>query len=786
MKYTAMTTRLAIQISRQDANCTKKTPIVSFPEFTPLREMERLPQLLLTLCLACITVLLLCTVPAPAQAPPPAPAPAAKTSGVPKAAAGASRTSGPVRPATSVKEIENRYPPLREIELPKIDTSTLPNGMRLYLLEDHQLPVIRGFALIRTGNLFDPPDKIGLAEATGAVMRTGGTISKTGDQLDQELENVAASVETGIGETSGEANFFTLKENFDQVLAAYADVLMHPAFRQDRLDLFKNQARSSIARRNDDAAEIARREFANLIYGKDNPYGWEQEYEHIDRIQRADVEQFYRRYFFPGNVMLAVYGDFSAPEMRAKLEAAFKDWSNPQAPPPPFPAVKANDKGGTYLGVKEDVNQTNLRIGHIGGVLKDPDYPALEVMADILGGAGFHSRLVDEVRTKLGYAYEVGARWGASYDHPGLFLMVAGTKSDSTIKAAKAMIAQMERMQKAEVTDAELSTSKQTVLNSFVFNFDTKVKTLNRLLTYEYFGYPKDFIFDYKKRLEAVTRQDVLRVARKYLHPDQLTIMAVGKPADFDQPLAALGKPVTTLDLTIPQPKQEQAKADSQSLAKGKEVLARAQKAAGGADKLAALKDAVFTGSAQLVGPMGSMAAQRKMLIIFPSLMRQENTLPFGQIAVYSDGKGGWMKMPQGQMGLPGPQLEQVKGELFREMETLLLSDRDADRTVNFVKKDKVGDREADVIEVSSKDGQQVELYVDAGSGQLLKKHYHGQAMAGTPLDIEEVYEDFREVDGIRVPFKTTVFQGGKKFSDMQLTAVQYNTGLKPEDLAKP
>jgi predicted Zn-dependent peptidase len=687
-------------------------------------------------------------------------------------------------PAATYKELESKYPPLREIQIPAVETHTLANGMRLYLLEDHTLPIIRGRALVRAGNLFDPPDKIGLADITGAVMRTGGTVSKPGDQLDQTLESMAASVETGIGETSGQASFFTLKEHLDKVLAIYADVIMHPAFRQERIDLYKNQTRSAIARRNDDAGQIAHREFTNLVYGKDTPYGWQPEYEHVDRIERADLERFYRRYFFPANIMLTVYGDFSAAEMKAKIEAAFKDWKNDQPPVPPFPAVQQNRKGGVYLVAKDDVNQTNIWIGHLGGLLKDEDYPALEVMSDILGG-GFTSRLLEQVRTRLGFAYQVGARWGADYNHPGLFAVTAGTKSDSTVKATKAMLAEIDRIRGAEVTDAELATAKQTILNSFVFNFDTKSKTLNRLLVYEYWGYPKDFIFQYKKKLEAVTKQDVLRVAQKHLRPEEFTMVAVGKPGDFDQPLAELGKPVTPLDITIPQPKQERAKADLKSVELGRAALQRAQKAAGGADKLAALKDVSWSANAQLSGPMGSMAAKQRTRIIFPSLLRQENELPFGKIAVYTDGKTGWMTTPQGQQPLPGIQLQQVRGELFRHTETLLLSDRDPARTVAFVGKEKVGAREADVVEISAGD-RAVTLYIDASTGELLKKQYQSEAIAGAAAKVEETYEDFREAGGLRVPFKATVFQNGQKFGEIQITELQYNSGLKPEDLAKP
>jgi hypothetical protein len=439
-----------------------------------------------------------------------------------------------------------------------------------------------------------------------------------------------------------------------------------------------------------------------------------------------------------------------------------------------------------YLVTKDDVNQTNIRIGHLGGVLKDEDYPALEVMADILGGGGFRSRLFGKVRTKLGYAYSVGARWGANYGHPGLFFAAAGTKSDSTVKSIQAIQEEIARMRQEEVTDAELKTAKDTVVNSFVFNFDTKSKTLQRLLRYEYWGYPKDFIFQYKKKLEGVTKAEVLRVAQKYLKPEEMVLVVVGKPGDFDSPLASLGKPVRPLDITIPQPKQERAQADAGSLAAGKAVLAKAQKAAGGAEKLAALKDATITAKSQLSGPMGSMSVEQKIRIVYPSTMRQENVLPFGKIEVYTDGKGGWMKAPQGQMPIPGPQLQQASGEIFRLTETLLLSDRVEGRTVNFVRKDKVGDREVEVIEIASADGNQVSVFVDAASGQILKKQYQGMAMAGPASKVEEVYEDFREVAGVRAPFKTVVYQNEKKFAELVYTEIQYNTGLTAEELAKP
>src|SRR6185295_3296316 len=170
-------------------------------------------------------------------------------------------------PPPSYKDL--KFPPLRKIEIPNIESVTLPNGMKLYLLEEHELPLVSGFALVRTGNLFDPKDKIGLASITGTVIRSGGTKALTGDQIDEKLENIAASVESDIGESSGRVSFSSLKENTGEVLSIFHDLLTGPEFRQDKIDLAKSQFNSGISRRNDDPHGIAQREFASILYGRD-------------------------------------------------------------------------------------------------------------------------------------------------------------------------------------------------------------------------------------------------------------------------------------------------------------------------------------------------------------------------------------------------------------------------------------------------------------------------------------------------------------------------------------
>jgi zinc protease len=687
-----------------------------------------------------------------------------------------------VEPATTPAELEARYPALDEIGIPEVPTHTLPNGMQLYLLPDKTLPIVTGRALIRTGNLFDPADKIGLAGVTGSVLRIGGTESRTGDEIDQELEGMAASVEAGIGESSGSANFWTLKENLGRVLEIYADVLMNPGFRQDKIDFTKQQIRSGIARRNDDASGIASREFTNLIYGKDNPYGWQLEYEHVDNIERDGLVAFYERYFFPANVSLAVYGDFEPEQMKAAIEKAFAGWTAKQPPVPDFPSVSASEDGKVYFVDKPDVNQSNIRIGHLGGVLRDPDYAALEVMNSILGG-GFHSRLFQKVRSDLGLAYHASSSWGARYEQPGVFQIAIGTKSESTVAAIEAALAEVERIRSEPVTADELKTAIDGVLNGFVFNFDTRSKTLRRLVNYRYWGYPEDFILQYRNAIRDVTADDVLRVAKEHLHPEKMKMVVVGRVADFDKPLDSLGRPVEAIDISIPEPEAERAEQDATTLSKGREVLARAQQAAGGAGKLAAVKD--LTKSYTFKSKSG-LNAEQTVQIVLPDTMLQKSKLPFGELVAAVGPEGGWMRAPQGMMPMPAPQLEQAKGELFRLRESILLSDGMPSRTVNFVEQAQHNGRPADVIEVSDESGASVRLWIDAESGEMIKQSYQSSAITGAPSQVEQIFTDYRDVDGLRAPFKVTVLADGEEFAQVEVSEIRYNTGLDKDALLKP
>ena len=670
-----------------------------------------------------------------------------------------------------------RFPPLPRIAIPDVTTYTLPNGMKVYLLEDHELPVVSGAVRIRTGNLFEPADKIGLAGVTGTVMRTGGTKTKTGNQLDEELENVAASVESDIGESSGSVSFTAMKEDTDLVLGVFKDVLTEPEFRQDKIDLALNEMRSSIARRNDDAHGIADREFADIVYGRDTPYGWDMQYATVNNIKRADIVAFYQRYYFPANMLMAVWGDFKIPEMEAKLTGLFGDWRREEPKVPPFPPVRQKPEPGIFLARKDDVTQTFFIEGHLGGELRDKDFPSLEVMGDILGG-GFQSRLMQRVRTELGLAYEISADWGANYDHPGLFEIGGSTKSASTADTLKAVQQEVTRIRSGEVSTDELETARQTALNSLVFAFDTKAKTLARLLNYEYYGYPKNFIDLYQKGLEAVTGADVLRAAQERVHPQDLTIVAVGRTEEFEKSLGGLGLPVSNLDISIPGPDATPTtKPQAGSAEKAKQLLQRVQQAVGGVDRLEAVKDMTEVAELHTLQSAGGVVMKRTDRWVAPSYFREDTELPFGTVSIYGDGKSGWMRSPQGEQSLPASQLRPVQDKLLRLYFTMLLSDRIPGHTLSLI--------DANTLEISDGQGSSVRLLVDPKTGMPAKIVYTSPAMNGPPSTIDEIYESFEEVDGIKVPERITLMQNGQQYANVFIKSVKVNTGLKAEDLSK-
>ena len=438
---------------------------------------------------------------------------------------------------------ELEFPPLPEIAIPEYTRYQLDNGMVVYLVEDRDLPLISGTAIIRTGSRFEPGEKTGLASLTGSLMRDGGTKSHTTAEINSILEKKAASIEAGIGKTTGSASFSSLSEDIDPVFGLFAEVLQEPVFDPQRLALAKKQRRGGLARRNDDPQEIANREFNKLVYGKTSPYGRTLETETLENIKRQDIVNFFQQYVRPEGIILGIVGDFDTEEMKAKIEQLFADW---QVATPAAIAEKPKAKqaitSGVYLINKPDLTQSSVLMGHLSDTLDNPDYPALSVMNGLLNGFG--GRLFNEVRSRQGLAYSVYGSWNPNFDYPGKFSAGGQTQTETTVPFIKAILAEIDELQAKPVAEQELNSAKESILNSFVFNFQDPSQTLSRLMRYEYFGYPEDFIFQYQRKVTETTVKDIQRVARKYLKPKQTVILIVGNSSMIDPPLSSLSQEI--------------------------------------------------------------------------------------------------------------------------------------------------------------------------------------------------------------------------------------------------
>jgi zinc protease len=451
---------------------------------------------------------------------------------------------------SSWKQIPVR--PLRPFKPEEPRRIELANGMVIFLQEDHELPLIDGVIRIRGGSRDEPADKAGLTEIYSEVWRTGGTKSLTGDQLDDFLESRAARIEPAASQDSTFLTWSSLRDDFDKVFPVVLDVLENPEFRQAKIELAKQQFSSTISRRNDDMDDIARRESAKLAYGADNPYARSPEYYTVAAVTREDLLHWHQRTVTPNNMILGVSGDFDSATMEARLRAAFGNLPRGEAFPKPQITFRPPPPG-IYFVPKTDVNQSAISMVDLGIDRRNPDYFAIQVMNEIFGG-GFASRLFSNLRTKQGLAYDVGGGVGAAFDHPGIMRISMGTKSSSTGAAIEAMRRQIAELLKGGVTEREVKRAKDSILNSFIFEFDSTEKVLAERMRYEFYGFPLDFLEGYRAGVEKVTPADVDRVARKYFHPDRLAILVVGNAKDFDRSLASFGK-VTTVDISIPQKK---------------------------------------------------------------------------------------------------------------------------------------------------------------------------------------------------------------------------------------
>jgi len=455
-----------------------------------------------------------------------------------------------------VRSLEKiKYPELKPFNLPQIDRSTTANGIKLRLIKNDTLPLIELKILFKGGEAYEPRNRIGLATATARLLRIGGTSELDPEKLDRFLDTRAISLSIDADSDYFSISLSCLEEDFADAVSLLAAILRKPAFAGEKLSEIKLQLQTAIARRNDDPAGIVSREFERLIYGPNSPLAAPIEYDHVIDLSRQDIQEFHRAFFAPDNMLVGVIGPLDMPRVKEIFEKLFGDWHH-SAQIPPYPQVEEPERDfKVALAEKSNLNQTYLAIGQFGLKEESADYTEkarIMVFNSIFSG-GFSSRLMSRVRVKMGLTYGIGGGIITNPFYAGKTVYSTFTQSKNTLKAIAAIIDEIEGIRKQAVSAGELQGAKDYFLNSYVFRFSTPEQILESSLRNEFYGIPGDFLENLVKAIKGVSAADILATANKYLQPEKMVIMIVGKEADIQGDLAQFGK-VKKLDISIKPP----------------------------------------------------------------------------------------------------------------------------------------------------------------------------------------------------------------------------------------
>jgi len=692
-------------------------------------------------------------------------------------------TSPPQASAQAASWQDIQIPPLPAFKPAQPKRIELKNGMVIFLQEDHELPLIDGTARIRGGSVNEPASKVGLVDIYGEVWRTGGTKKQTGDQLDDFLEVRAAKVETGGGPDSTTISWSCLKGDLDDVFKAFAEVLQNPEFRADKLDIAQKELFDAISRRNDEIGEIARRETVKLAYGANNPYARQAEYATVAAVTRQDLIDWHGKHVHPNNIILGISGDFDSAALESKLRAAFDAW-------PKGPAVPKNQiqyqpaPPGYYLIAKEDVNQSSIHMVGLGTTRDNPDYYAISVFNEAFGG-GFSSRLFNDIRTKRGLAYSVGGGVGTNFGHPGILQVSIGTKSQTTIEAIQAAREDIDNLSKQPITDDEIQHAKDQILNAFVFRLDSPDKILAERMTYEYYGYPPDWLDKYQAEVKKVTAADVNRVAGKYLHRDQMAVLVVGNTKEFDKPLSSLG-PVKNIDIAIPPPPGEKQQVGENgkptaSNPEGKALAAKVAAAMGGMPKLQSVKTMhVNIAESDSGGPPSPV----DVFLAFPDRMHVDVETPQGKLTIVVSPDAAFMSMAgMGSRSMPPAQKTEMLSQMQHDLVYVAQHAGDPSFTFTAAGTEKIGDVDTAILDVGGAIPW-VRWYIDPKTGYVLREKYKAVGQSG-PFEGETNLADWRAADGLTMPYKHQNKQDGKETSSAEVKKIEVNPQLDPKLFAK-
>jgi zinc protease len=716
---------------------------------------------------------------------------------------------------------EDRPPrplPAREVKFPPYQFRTLSNGLQVIAVAHHEQPAVSLRLIIRAGGAQDPADKSGVATLVAALLDQG-TTTKDAEQIASSIDSIGALVGTGAGSDLSFINAVVMKDSFAFGLDTVADLARNPAFAPEELERQRQQILSGLKVGYEDPDYIAGMVFDRLVYGF-HPYGRPDSGtpQSINSITRNDLVAFHKAWFGANNAILAIVGDVSHEEAFAGAERAFGKWgpsesvaAKPVEPPPPTRRVVVIDRPGAV--------QTEIRVGNIGLPRRHKDYLALDLAINILGGEG-GNRLHRVLRSDRGLTYGASADVNALKD-TGNIVADTDTRSEVTGEALRLIVDEFWRLQRQRVQDGELADAQAYLTGSFPLTIETPSAIALQVLNAVFYGLDLNDLQTYRERVNAITPDDIQRVAREYLRPDRLSIVLVGDASVFAKQLAGVGFdqferiPLADLDLgsadlkrrgpptnrlqpaafkiAPPQspaaPTQSPAAtgtAGSDQSASVRDVIARAVKAKGGLEKLRSIRTVKATSTTTMPGTAGPSTIETTSYIEYPGSFRVDARTPSGPVVRVFSGGECWVQDGRGVRPAPAAEADQMRGTIQRDVIGLLLALADgkvpATRLPDVVEQG----RSLTAIGVGGGAMRAVVLLLDPTTDLIRAQRYDATAITGARETVEEQFSDYRSVNGLQVAFAAVVQAAGLPVLTRQVRTFEYNVPLAANLFTRP
>lgn len=405
-----------------------------------------------------------------------------------------------------------------------VKREVLPNGLTLLIVERHNLPLVIVNVGIKAGSAVESENKAGLSNLTAELLKAG-TKKRTAEQINEEIEFVGGALEVS-GDDYITGSLVVLKKDISLGFDLLSDIILNPVFPTDEIDKKIKLIKGGLKAKEDDPGFVASKAFMKEVFGE-HPYGRlvQGSEETLDRINREDIINFHRSYYTPDNSIMSVVGDITYDEVMSLIKEYFSEWKPMDIKFPHIPTPLIKNEGKSLI-IDKDITQANIIIGHAGVSRDNPNYYAISLMNYILGGGGFASRLMQNIRSEKGLVYDISSSYPAK-KYGGSFQISLQTKNESAEEAIGEILKEVKRIREVPVSDTELEDAKSFLTGIFPVRIETGRRIADFLVAVEYYGLGMDYIDKYPEYINRVTKEDVLRVAREYLKPESFIIIMV-------------------------------------------------------------------------------------------------------------------------------------------------------------------------------------------------------------------------------------------------------------------